>query len=101
MPPTTCSERLDGFAHDASGSSNDTLGTTVLVTDGGAESDVRPERVVGLPHELPGHHPDATQMMNGGVRAECTCGWWSDVVTLDQARLRLRTHFKELRKHRV
>jgi hypothetical protein len=49
--------------------------------------------------KLAGHECDITDMMQGGFRAECSCGWFDDLLDLNDARERARRHIEVWRRH--
>jgi hypothetical protein len=56
---------------------------------------------VNLPQSLKGHQLELTQMVNGGVRAECSCGQWVDTTTINEGLIWLRWHRKWARERKL
>jgi hypothetical protein len=52
---------------------------------------------------IEGHEDDITHMLNGGYRAECSCGWWEDLPHLEHAEQSIDCHRAGLliRQHAV
>lgn len=46
-----------------------------------------------------GHPLDVTSMRDGGHRAECGCGWWTDTTNLRDAERLAQHHATEARQN--
>lgn len=45
----------------------------------------------------PGHFIEFTEMIRGGIRAECSCGIWSDFTDSDDATKYAKQHIKAVK----